>query len=55
MKQILENMNYCHEQNIIHRNLKPENIVVNKDLDHLKIMNFELSDNVDITVEKYSG
>ncbi|VDO05185.1 unnamed protein product [Rodentolepis nana] len=28
MKQILESVNYCHQNNIVHRDLKPENLLL---------------------------
>lgn len=44
MKQILEGMQYVHKQNIIHLDLKPENIVC---VDHrgtqIKIIDFGLA------------
>ncbi len=28
MQQVLESVEYCHNQNIIHRDLKPENLLL---------------------------
>ncbi|KRX02629.1 Protein kinase-like domain [Pseudocohnilembus persalinus] len=44
MKNIIEGVQYCHDQNIIHRDLKPENILVGKKyLKCIKIADFGLS------------
>lgn len=45
MKQVLQCINYCHQNNIIHRDLKPENILLeaNKEFDQIKIIDFGTS------------
>ena len=42
MKGIVEAINYCHHNNICHRDLKLENILIN-DKDEIKIIDFGLS------------
>ena len=45
MKQIFEGLNYCHKNNIIHRNLKLDNFLFeSKNLNsNLKIVDFGIS------------
>ena len=45
MKQVLQCINYCHQNNIVHRDLKPENILLeqNKEFDQIKIIDFGTS------------
>ena len=52
--QILEGLNYCHEQNVIHRDLKPENIFIFKNENEMivKIADFGLSKNVEQSIAK---
>jgi serine/threonine protein kinase len=42
MKGIVEAINYCHHNNICHRDLKLNNILIN-DKDEIKIIDFGLS------------
>jgi serine/threonine protein kinase len=53
LKQLLEGIEYCHEHRVLHRDLKPQNLLLNKRLD-LKIADFGLSRAVGIPVRGYS-
>ncbi|EGR27938.1 protein kinase domain protein [Ichthyophthirius multifiliis] len=61
-KQIVEAMNYCHKNNLIHRDLKLENVLLTKpDQDQIKIVDFGIAgvaskfdvDNIDSGSLKY--
>ena len=41
--QILDGVEYLHENGVCHRDLKPENILLEKNSDNLKIIDFGLS------------
>lgn len=41
-KQLVEALNYCHEKNVCHRDIKLENIIVDNDL-NLKLIDFGFS------------
>lgn len=45
IKQVLQCVNYCHQNKIVHRDLKPENILLEpgKELDQIKIIDFGTS------------
>jgi serine/threonine protein kinase len=40
--QILEGINYCHSRSVLHRDLKPDHIVIDKNL-NVKLINFSLA------------
>jgi len=42
-KQILLGIEYCHSHNILHRDLKPQNILINMKTHQIKIADFGLS------------
>lgn len=41
-KQIMEGINHCHEKNVIHRDIKMDNIIIDKNL-NVKIIDFGFS------------
>jgi cyclin-dependent kinase 2 len=43
MKQLLEGLLHCHSRRILHRDLKPQNILINPDANCLKIADFGLA------------
>lgn len=47
IKQVLSCLNYCHLKNVVHRDMKPENILLESsnsaDYDRIKITNFSSS------------
>ena len=44
--EILEGLHYLHQNNICHRDIKPDNILYDKDKKHIKIIDFGVSNNV---------
>ena len=42
LKQVLSCLNYCHGQKVIHRDIKPDNILLekNKDFSRVKVIDF---------------
>lgn len=42
--QLCEGLSFAHKHQIIHRDLKPENIIITHNGDHVKIIDFGLSD-----------
>ena len=57
MKSILEGVAYIHNMNIIHRDLKLENILINniKDLSSIKIVDFGLGAKYDFSTDDNCG
>lgn len=53
MKQILEGLAYCHKNKVLHRDLKPQNLLVNKD-GVLKLADFGLARAFGIPVKNYT-
>lgn len=56
-RQIMCALNYCHKNGIIHRDLRPNNIMVVRKVDneekiHLKLIDFSLSEALDNVAEK---
>lgn len=53
MHQLLRGIAYCHEHRVLHRDLKPQNLLINKRLE-LKLADFGLARAVGIPVRGYS-
>ena len=49
MRQIVETVAYLHEHNIVHRDIKTDNILLNTEEDVVKLCDFGVSGNVDDT------
>jgi serine/threonine protein kinase len=45
--QIFDAIAYCHKQNVMHRDLKPQNIFISKENLKIKIADFGLAKNVE--------
>ena len=54
-RQILDAMDYCHERQIWHLDLKPSNILITKDGQTAKIIDFGLSDNSGFAFRQTGG
>lgn len=53
MYQLLTGIAYCHEHRVLHRDLKPQNLLINKKLE-LKLADFGLARAFGIPVRSYS-
>ena len=42
MKALFQAINHCHALNIVHRDIKPDNIMITKD-DHVRLIDFGLA------------
>ena len=44
LKKLLEGLHYCHTSGIIHRDVKPQNVLINREKKELKIIDWGLAD-----------
>lgn len=53
-KQIIDGMKFLHEKNIIHRDIKPKNILISDDKKTIKICDFGFAKQYDINMKRVS-
>jgi casein kinase II subunit alpha len=44
LRKLLEGLHYCHSNGIIHRDIKPQNVLINSQQKELKIIDWGLAD-----------
>lgn len=53
MKQLIEGLAFCHRNRVIHRDLKPHNLLINND-DKLKLADFGLARTFTLPIREYT-
>lgn len=54
-RQLLESIEYCHHRNVLHRDLKPQNLLIRNDTQELKLADFGLGKSCGIPVNKLTS
>eukprot|EP00998_Keelungia_sp_KM082_P005873 NODE_2161_length_1123_cov_121.192771_g2143_i0.p1 GENE.NODE_2161_length_1123_cov_121.192771_g2143_i0~~NODE_2161_length_1123_cov_121.192771_g2143_i0.p1 ORF type:complete len:302 (+),score=51.58 NODE_2161_length_1123_cov_121.192771_g2143_i0:79-984(+) len=54
VKQLLQGLQYCHDKCVLHRDLKPQNLLINERDNALKLADFGLGRAFGIPVHKYT-
>ncbi|CAL5441451.1 unnamed protein product [Camellia sinensis] len=55
MHQILRGVAYCHAHEILHRDLKPRNLLINRNNKMVKLADFGLARTFDVPLRTYTG
>eukprot|EP01061_Rhynchopus_euleeides_P047930 TRINITY_DN992_c0_g1_i1.p1 TRINITY_DN992_c0_g1~~TRINITY_DN992_c0_g1_i1.p1 ORF type:complete len:313 (+),score=131.37 TRINITY_DN992_c0_g1_i1:256-1194(+) len=55
MKQLLLSIQYCHHRNVLHRDLKPQNLLIRQGTGELKLADFGLGKSCGIPVNKLTS
>ncbi|KAI1729983.1 protein kinase domain-containing protein [Ditylenchus destructor] len=55
MRQLMQGLSYCHAHNVLHRDLKPQNLLINNANMQLKLADFGLARPFGIPVRCYSA
>ena len=55
MLQLFRGINYCHSRNILHRDIKPQNLLINETTKELKVADFGLSRAFGLPISCYSS
>lgn len=53
MKQLVDSMAYLHSHRILHRDLKPQNLLIDKE-GHIKLADFGLSRSFSLPIRTYT-
>ena len=54
LHQIISGIAYCHTHRILHRDLKPQNLLIDKETEELKLADFGLARAFDIPIKRYT-
>jgi casein kinase II subunit alpha len=44
LRKLLQGLSYCHSQGIIHRDIKPQNVLIDRERKELKIIDWGLAE-----------
>ena len=55
MLQLFRGLNYCHSLNILHRDIKPQNLLINERTNELKIIDFGLARATSLPISCYAS
>lgn len=54
LHQILRGIDHCHSHGVIHRDLNPQNLLINRNTNLLKLADFGLAREIGISARTYS-
>ncbi|KAL6493919.1 Cyclin-dependent kinase 3 [Orobanche gracilis] len=53
--QILQGLSFCHSQKVLHRDLKPQNLLLSNDRKTVKLADFGLARTIDVPLPQYTS